>query len=814
MDKQQRHTFGLTLLLCLSCLLLPLHWACARSSAVATQAKPSTLAIAGLRAPVTVRRDERSVPHIEAANQEDLYFAQGYVVASDRLWQMDLLRRTASGELAEILGSSALEEDKRRRAFGFTALAEQMVDRLSPPVGAAVKAYARGVNAFIESLDDKNLPPEFRALRYKPRPWRPADSLLIGKLFAETLSNTWQTDMMRAAFAFLPPDRLAELLPSTSPMDVILVGTDDAIKKKQTAAKFPAGFPATRTSRAEMLGEISEINDTMRRSLERVGIYAEDLAASNNWVVSGRRSITGKPLLANDPHLQPSAPSIWYMTHLTAPDIHVAGVTVPGSPGILIGHNDSIAWGATNVEADVQDVYVERFDEGDARRYMTPAGWREAQARHEEIKVRKSPSDPATETVEYDVTVTRHGPVLLEKEGKRYAVSWSALDPTTNEFEAYYHINRAQNWNEFTAALKGYTGSPLNFVYADVSGHIGYWAAGRYPIRKTGHGTVPYDGAGDAGDWTGYVPFQSTPHVYDPPTGIIVTANNRLIGSDYPYYITDNWAAPFRARRIYDLLTSKQKLSAEDFRAIQGDTYSYPDAVFVAEVVKLGLPLQDSSPEWKEIVAALEGCDAMMNPESSCIALSAAMRDSFLRRITGGALGAELAGKYAWSGSGTLGHRIITTQPRDWLPKEFDSYQALLLACYGDARELLTKRVGSNKSQWTWGRLTQARFQHPLANTPLIGQQFAISPVPQSGGNYTVNRGPLVSMRYVADVGNWDNTRQGITLGQSGDPSSPHWKDQLESWRTVEPPVFPFSKNGVAGATTETLVLIPPAAKP
>ena len=812
MDKRG-HFRRLALLVGLSVTLLPIHWACARASTVATPAKSSTLQLAGLRGAVTVRRDERGIPYIEATNQEDLYFAQGYVAASDRLWQMDLLRRTASGELAEILGSSALEEDKRRRLFGFAALAKQMADRLSPQVGATLEAYARGVNAFIESLDNTSLPAEFRALRYKPRLWRPADSLIIGKLFAETLSATWQTDMMRAAFAFLPSARLAELLPSTSPLDVILVGSDATIKK-QAALNLPASFPPRGASSQEILSEISEITDTMGRSLQRVGIYAEELAASNNWVVSGRRSITGKPLLANDPHLQPSAPSIWYMMHLTAPGLHVAGVTVAGNPGILIGHNDSIAWGVTNVEADVQDVYLEKFDKDDARRYMTPTGWREAQSRREEIKVRQSPADPATETVEFDVTLTRHGPVLLEKGGERYAVAWSALDPTTNEFEAYYYINRARNWSEFSAALKAYTGFPLNFIYADVDDHIGYWAAGRYPIRKTGHGTVPYDGATDAGDWTGYIPFQSTPHVYDPPTGIIITANNRLIGGDYPYYITDNWAAPYRARRIQDLLTSKEKLSVEDFREIQADTYSYADAVFITEVLKLGAPLQDSSPEWRELLAALDGCDAMMNPESASIALSAAMRDSFLRRITSGALGAELAGKYAWSGSGTFVHRIITTQPREWLPKEFDSYQTLILACYRDARELLTKRIGPNRSQWTWGRLTQVRFQHPLANAPLIGGQFAIAPVPQSGGNYTVNRGPLVSMRYVADVGNWDNTRQGIPLGQSGDPASPHWKDQLESWLTVKPPVFPFSKNAVMNATTGTLVLVAPTAKP
>ena len=808
--KRDNHFFRLAVLLSLSNMLLWFQWACTRSTAGETQTKPSAVELAGLRANVTVRRDDRGIAYIEAGNQEDLYFAQGYVVASDRLWQMDLLRRTASGELSEIIGQSALEEDKRRRAYGFTALAEQMVSRLSPPVRASLEAYANGVNAYIGSLGKASMPPEFRALQYKPRLWRPADSLIIGKLFAETLSATWQTDMLRAALAVLPQERQDELLPSTSPLDLIVVGSDKVVEKR-VARNLPPNSLRLTTPSAEMLNEVAEITDTLSRSLQRVGVYAEDLAASNNWVINGKRSVTGKPLLANDPHLQPSAPSIWYMVHLTAPGLNVAGVTVAGNPGVFIGHNEWIAWGITNVEADVQDLYLEKFDPDDARRYMTPTGWREAEVRHEEIKVRKKPADPATETVGIDVTVTRHGPVLLDKDGSRYSVAWPALDPTSNEFEAYYQINRARNWKEFSAALNGYTGFPLNFVYADVTDHIGYWGAGRYPIRKSGRGTVPYDGSTDAGDWTGYIPFQSTPHVYDPPSGIIVTANNRLVGSDYPHYITNNWTAPFRARRIHDLITSKEKLSVEDFRAIQADTFSYPDAAFVAKVIELGRPLQDSSPEWRELLAALDGSDSMMSSDSKAIALSSAMRDLFLRRVVAGAVGDELAAKYLWGGASTFLLRVIAIQPREWLPKEFDSYQALMLATYKDALEFLTKRIGPDKSQWSWGRLAQARFQHPLANPPFADAKFAIAPIAQNGGNHTVNRGALVSMRYIADVADWNNTRQGIALGESGDPASPHWKDQLESWQMVKPQVFPFSKNAVAAATKETLVLLAPA---
>jgi penicillin amidase len=799
--KQTTHFSPLILIALV--IVTAMNWGCARSGAAAVQPKDSTIPVAGIHANVTIQRDERGVPYIDAANQDDLYFAQGYVSASDRLWQMDLLRRTASGELAEILGSSSVDEDKHRRAYGFARLAEQMVDRLSPAVRAELEAYAQGVNEFIKSA--RNLPPEFAILQYKPRLWRPADSLLIGKLLAETLGTTWQTDVMRAALAGLPPDKQGELLPTTSPMDLILVGSDKIDKRPDLKPQSDHALAADVLP--ETLNEIGELTEKMSSSLERVGLYAEDLAASNNWVVNGRRSATGKPLLANDPHLRPSAPSIWYMVHLTAPGLHAAGVTIPGDPGVLIGHNDWIAWGITNVEADVQDVYLERFDKDDPQRYLTAGGWREAATRSEEIKVRKGPSDPSAETVRFDVTTTQHGPVIFEQEGARYALRWSALDPSSNEFEAYHLIDRARDWKDFTAALSSYTGFPLNFVYADVEGHIGFWAAGRYPLRKTGRGTVPYDGATGEGDWTGYVPFESTPHVFDPASGIIVTANNRLVGVDYPYYITDNWAAPYRARRIYDLLTSKERSSVDDFREIQADTYSYPDSIFAAAIVKMGGALSESSPDWRDMVAVFEGGDVMMSPDSRAAALSAAMRDAFQRRVLAGTMGSDLAEKYTWSSSAIFISRIITTQPREWLPKDFDSYEDLVLACYKDAVDYLRKRLGADRSGWTWGRISQARFQHPLAKAS-SGGRFAIDPVPQGGSNFTVNRGAQVSMRFIADVSNWDTTRQGIPLGESGDPESPHWKDQIQSWRSVAPPLFPFSRHAVTNAAKETMILV------
>jgi penicillin amidase len=779
--------------------------------AAAAQTNSQTQRLAGLRSSVTVRRDERGIPYIEAANEADLYFAQGYVTASERLWQMELGRRNARGELAEILGRDALEEDKRHRTYGFAQVVEAEIAQAPPQARAQLESYAQGVNALISSLDEKSLPPEFRILQFKPRAWTPADSLLIIKNFGEALNTSWPTDVaMEAGLPLLPADKRDALLIETSPLDVLVVGTDN-VRKKAAAVSTPQ---SDSFRRLETINTLAQIENNMARSFERLGLFAEDRAASNNWVVSGAHTVSGKPLLANDPHLGASAPSIWYMMHLSAPGLRVAGVTSPGLPGIVIGHNDRIAWGFTNVGPDVQDLYVETFDKENPRKYMTPAGWREAVVRHEEIKVRKGFVDSSTEVVPLDVTITRHGPIVLEKNGKRYALRWTALDPTLNDAAGFQTLNRARNWKEYVAALSNYVGPMQNMVYADVDGHIGYYAAGRVPIRKSGEGNVPYDGSTDAGEWTGFIPYDKLPHLFDPPSGIIVTANQRIVGHSYPYFLTHLWPAPYRARRILDLLQAKPKLTIEDFRAIQGDTHSIAAATFAREAVKLERTQAGigGDGKWQETIKLMDGWDGRMNADSRAALMVAVMRSEFSNRIFTAALGVELAKNYTWPNRDTLIDRIITERPAEWLPKEFKTYLELLRACEKAARETLTKRLGADESKWTWGQNSQVRFPHPLAAVPLIGQQFAIPPFPQngsSGNTVSVNVGRNVSMRFIADPGDWDRTQHGITLGESGLPNSPHWTDQLADWRNVTPRVFPFTKAAVMNAARETLTLEP-----
>jgi penicillin amidase len=774
-------------------------------------AQQTAVQVQGIKDRITIRRDERGIPHIEAQNDEDLYFGQGYATAQDRLWQMDLFRRTARGELAEVLGvgpnNIAIDQDKQHRTYGFAQAAEAEVAAASPHTRAMLEAYARGVNAYAASLDPKSMPPEFQILQYSFRPWTPADTCVVVKIFFEALSDTWRLDIMRQAMSVLPAEKRAELLPEISPIDVLVVGKDTQSKTKSAhVARGPVSN--------ETLAKLAYNQQIAAAALDRIGFHTDALAASNNWVVNGNHTLTGKPLLANDPHLRPTAPSIWHLVHLSAPGVNVAGVATAGLPGVIIGHNDRIAWGFTNVGPDVQDLYVEKFNPDNPKQYQTPSGWQDAVIRHEQIKVRKGIGSSEFDTVSYDVTVTRHGPIIFEGDGKRYALRWTALDPAKNNAESSFILNRARNWKEFNTALESFTAPTQNIVYADVDGHIGYHAAGVVPIRKSGDGSVPYDGASDAGEWTSYIPVSKLPTVFDPRSGIIVTANQRIVGTDYPYFLTHSWAQPYRARRIFDLLNEKPKLSSDDFRRIQGDVYAIAGVTFTREVVKLLRPkLTPADEKLKATLDAFEQWDGRVNAESTVAPLAAQMRIAFRSKILTAALGPELVKSYQWSNFDTTLDRVLKEQSAAWLPKEFASYADLLKACYDEAISTLTKNLGADQTKWAWGELAKARFPHPLGGAPLIGGQFTVPPFPQNGTGgligATVNVGASVSMRLIADVSDWDKTQQGIALGEAGLPKNPHWSDQLADWRAVTPRELPFTAAAVAKAAQETLILEP-----
>jgi penicillin amidase len=735
-----------------------------------------------------IRRDGRGVPFINAAKEAELYFAQGYATASDRLWQMDFLRRTARGELAEVFGAGAVEVDKLHRVYGFRRVAEKLWAGASAHTREVIESYARGVNAFIEQCDNSLLPLEFQVLRYQPRPWTAVDSLALGKLFAEKLSFTVDADIFRALLSDLPRERVEQLLPQNSPLDLV--------EERNRSYE-------TRSFSEDQRAILTEVLKAMRRS--RAAASGDSEVGSNSWVVSGEKTVSGKPLLASDPHLPPTSPSIWHMVHLSTGDLRVSGVAVPGVPGVMIGHNESIAWGVTNLCPDVQDLYFEEFKSGDTDLYKTPAGWRTVDVYAEEIAVRNLADGTPSEPVTIEVKVTRHGPVIFARGSTGLSLRWTALDADVIDLDTFLALNRARNWDDFVTALRSYGGPPQNFTYADTAGHIGYYSAGRIPIRKTGDGSLPYDGTTDDGEWLGFIPFEDLPHAFDPPSGTVVSANQRIINDAYPFHLTHNWRVPYRARRIHELLQTKSKFDTDDFLNIQGDTYSYPDAIFAAEVVKAGEPFKNSSTEWHDLVEKLEGWDGYANQKSTVLPLVTEMRKSFRNQILVAALGIDRAQLYEWRNEGAFIDQLITERPLEWLPEGFVSYDALLLTCYREAVDVLTNRFGRDREQWTWGRMAQVRFSHPLEKLGPLGKRFASRSLPQNadGSMPTVNAGARVSMRFIADLSDWNATRLCLPLGEAGDPASRHREDQLDEWYKVRPSILPFDDAAIESATRD-----------
>lgn len=755
---------------------------------------------------VKIRRDERGIPYIDAVNEEDLFFAQGYATASDRLWQMDFLRRTARGELAEILGPAALEVDKLHRIYGFRNIAEHLLENASTQTLQVLEAYARGVNFFINECDAGSLPVEFRILGYQPRDWTVVDSLALGKLFAEKLSFSADVDLLRALLSDLPDETFNDLLPETSPLDVIPDG-------QPRSATQPQANQERRQFTHSEIAFLTQALQSLRQARAATG--GDGQVGSNSWVVSGELSKSGSPMLASDPHLPATSPSIWHITHLSTKEFRVCGVSVPGVPGVMIGHNEWITWGITNLCPDVQDLYVEQFDANDSSAYQTPAGLRNAELRVEGIAVRNPAAAAGTDTVHLEVKTTRHGPVIFERGSTALALRWTALDSDIIDLDTFLALNRARNWNDFMAALSHYSGPPQNFTYADTAGHVGFYSAGRIPIRRTGDGSVPYDGSTGDGEWVGFVPFEELAHAFDPPNGVVVMANQRTVSHDYPHHLTHNWRVPYRAHRIKTLIDeqikAKQKLSVDDFLSIQGDTYSYPDALFAREVVEVAKPLIHSSEEWRQVSEIFAPWNGVSSAESVVMPLVTEMRKVFRRHILTGKLGIARASLYEWRNEATFIDRIITERPRNWLPAEFESYESLLLECYREAVNNLTRLLGPDAKQWTWGRLAQVRFPHPLEKLGPGGAVFAVAVLPQNTGGSmpTVNAGSRVSMRFIVDTGDWDATRLCLPLGESGDPSSAHRDDQMDEWYKVTPRVIPFNEPSIASASRSILVMNP-----
>ncbi|MGA2426950.1 MAG: penicillin acylase family protein [Candidatus Acidiferrum sp.] len=786
-----------------------------------------SIALSGLQQNVIVERDHWGVPHIRANSVEDMVEAQGYVMAQDRLWQMDLLRRVARGQLSEILGPATVNVDKRFRTMGFGRAADRDLGLMDPNSRALFDAYARGVNHFIEQHSDQ-LPLEFSLLKYKPQPWQPTDTLVISGYMYQTLTDTWEEEIDRAKVTDrVGAERSKDLFSPDAAMDHFVVGDPNILNDGSQRSRVDpddeddddddddmgpddAVLKARVTPPADTIGA-EGIPDLTSALASSVLGYLQDSAreirhslGSNNWVVSGDHTATGKPLLANDTHLELSIPPIWYEIHLTAPGWNVKGFTLPGAPLVVIGHNDRIAWGFTNNGANVQDLYTESFNPAAADEYRVNGKWVKAQLFDEVIHVKGQPDE------HLPLVVTRHGPIVRREAGKTYALRWTATEPGGLS-NVYNWLGKAQNWEEFRSIMKKVWGPGQNAVYADVEGNIGYIMAARVPIRKKGHGEIPDPGETDDYEWTGYIPFDQLPQSLNPDSGLIVTANARVVGPNYKPYLTDRWEEPYRTARIYDLLHDKHGLRPTDMLKVQTDTFSYPH-LFLADqlsaAAKIAAPKDDRA---KKLIDGLKDWNGIADADSPEVSFLVAFRRAALNLILEPYLNGETK-LYRWRTT-TFLQKVLTDRPAKWLPSTYKTYDALLVAAADRAVAQLTEDSKSSRVEdWPWKRFNSLDMLHPIGREGLLKRLLSITGKPQSGTSYSVraatkDHGP--AMRFVANPANWDESILLIPAGQSGQPGSSHYSDQFSYWYEGTPIFAPFTDAAEAKDRKHTLTLKP-----
>jgi len=665
---------------------------------------------------VTVTRDSLGVPHIAAETIEDALFAQGYVTAQDRLWQMDSLRRLVSGQLSEIVGPGALESDREARNLRLRHLAENAALKMPPPDRAALAAYVRGVNAFIETHRN-NLPLEFTLLGYQPLPWTVADCALVGFQMFRTLTTTWRDEILKLN---------------------LLSGGD----KDKVSFLFPL----------------------------RTGSEAQP--GSNAWAIAGRLTASGKPILANDMHLEFSLPGIWYMAHLQAPGWNVSGVTLPGTPGIIVGHNDRIAWGITNLHYDVQDLYRERLDTRSGQ-YLFQGRAQPLRAEREVILVKGG------KPVEHTVLSTHHGPLLGATGTERMSLRWVAAESGFFQYPIL-DINHARNWQEFTAAIERFPGPGSNFVYADVDGNIGYHAAGKLPIRKGFAGDLPVDGTSGEFEWQGYIPFDQLPSAFNPPSGMIVTANQNPFPTDYPYTVNGNFASHFRSTQIRQRLSSRTGWQPQEMLAIQKDVYSDFAHYLARSVVTAYEKRKPANPALTDAIRLLRGWNGQMEHSQSAPLIATLAYQHLRRAVVESA--SKASSNYDLQMAPAVLEKLLRTRPAGW----FADYDEALLSSFADAVDEGRRIQGPDLDKWKYGKYAELTISHPVVNQlPLVGKYFNIGPVPMSGSSTTVKQttrrlGP--SMRMVADLSDWDRSLLNVIIGQSGQILSSHYRDQWDRY--------------------------------
>jgi penicillin amidase len=756
------------------------------------------VAVSGLNAPVEMIRDEWGVPHIYAENEHDLFFAQGYAHAQDRLWQMEFNRRVGSGTLSEVLGEPTLDTDRFMRTLGLRRAAEKDWALAEDDVGTIMEAYAEGVNAYIESHRDR-LPLEFTILGIDPAPWTPVDTLVWGKVMAYFLGNNYDFELLRArVIAELGEEAAQQLLPS-----------------------YPDGGPFIIPPEARSYAWLRDIPFAKLKAL----IAPNTDWGSNNWVVHGSRTATGMPLLADDMHLGLDMPSIWYENGLHGGRFDSVGYSFPGVPMVIVGHNSRIAWAVTNLPADVQDLYIEKLnDPVNPTLYEFEGEWRDLEVIQETIEVK------GNDSLKLDVLITHHGPIVNKvfglEDAEPLALQWTALEGTYL-FRAVEAINLATNWDEFRQALRYWDVPSQNFIYADIEGNIGYQSPGQIPIRAPGHqGTVPVPGWTGEYEWSGFIPFDELPNVLNPPTGFIATANNKVVPDDYPHHLASEWSAPYRAQRITDLLAADDSITVEDMRNIHAQTYSLP-----AEALRPYLLAVEAEDDLQaEALEMVEKWDLCNEADQSGASIYQVWYWFLVQNTLRDELGSDLMDEYLGY-SNTHVPMLIDLMAQADSPW-FDDVSTpavevrddIVRRSLSDALAWLSENYGDSPQQWEWGRLHTKTFVHqPLGQSGIgiLESLFNSDTIPARGDNFSVDAagysynnpfvmGGGVSQRYVANLDDWGGSMSIHTTGQSGQIFHPHREDFISLWQSIEYHPMLFDRDAVEANAEAQLTLTPP----
>ena len=799
------------------------------------------ITLSGLTAPVEVLFDAHGVPHVYASGPDDAWFSAGVMHARDRLWQMELYRRAAQGRLSEILGERTLAIDRRFLSLDLAAAAEAEWKAAPTAVRDALTRYAAGVNAHLARATGRRRPLEFQLLGVSPAPWTPLDSLAVGRLLAWRLAENYQAELVRQALAARFGVTEALRLGGRYPPGAPSVVQGPAAPEGPAA---PAGPPAGAGDKPPVPGNTSPPQGDLRLSKVEARAWPRGLewlhpnarrGGSNNWVIAGRRTVNGRPLLANDPHLQMEFPGIWYEMHLVAAGLDAIGVTVPGTPFVILGHNARIAWGMTNTGADVQDLFIDRIDLA-RKRYFFQGEWLPIEVSRKEIPVRGG------EPRAFEVWKTRHGTVFAdvgldwedtpswlsapdEQRGERrvFSMRWDAAGgEMAGAFEA---LNRAGSWSEFTAAVERFAAPSQNFVYADVEGNIGYAMSGVLPLRSGSVGMLPSNGETGEGEWIGTIPSSALPRLFNPPRGYVTSSNN-LIDRQWPGLVTRDWAAPFRAERLHHVIEAVERLDLTTAASWQSDVSGLAATHVLAYADSaLALAKKENKTSAIAVLSELTGWDRRVDERSS-VTLFHLFEDAMWRRTFADEMGEPLFSRfYEWAGAERPAglYVILDEAGSAWfddiatIDRRETRDDILVLA----AEDAATRVATDFAARRAWSQAHLAHFEHPLSGAARpLAWFFNRGPVSVVGDLYTVNRTShhrlrpfavweIPSWRQLFDVGQWDESRVVLPAGQSGHPLSRHYFDQNEMWRAGQYRVQPYSRAAVGAAQAHRLLMAP-----